>query len=160
MSVFDRTMFDLLLWFVQRRKIAHQSCIRWLIFLNRLKILVRSKIIPRLILRARLVRLKPVKSFPRFKTFCLHTGSIVRTVNGPNLIVHELVNNMSILKNAHGRLKTESFTTDHTLFIRRLFSPKRQALPNHQTSHDNTYSRFGRPFSLPTNDTVIQYLNT
>ena len=87
-------------------------------------------------------------------------GSIVQSINGPNLIVSELTNNINILQSSTKQFNTANFNTSLKLFIHRLFSSKRQALSNEKSINENNAIRFGKKFELPDDHTVMNYLRT
>ena len=81
-------------------------------------------------------------------------------MNGPNLIVSELVNNIDIFQRAAAKIGKIGFHASLTLFIRRLFASKRSALPKGDSSTENTLIRVTRPMELPSDHIVMAYLNT
>ncbi|CAF4644078.1 unnamed protein product [Rotaria socialis] len=99
----------------------------------------------------------PVQNYSTFN-FESVIGSIVQSVNGPNLIVSELTNNINILKCATVELDTIDYAAPLHLFICRLFSPKRQALPRQVTTKQNKSIRLGCRLELPNDHIVMAYL--
>ena len=87
-------------------------------------------------------------------------GSIVQSVNGPNLIISELTNNINIVQGSTARLEYVKFNASLGLFIDRLFSSKRQALPKHSCENGSNYVRVGPELELPENHFVMAHLKT
>jgi hypothetical protein len=87
-------------------------------------------------------------------------GSIVQSVNGPTLVVSELINNLNILQCATAQLNDIPFSTSLKLFIRRLFSSKQHVFPNQQSINTNKSIRLGRKCKLPNNHIVMAYLHS
>jgi hypothetical protein len=71
-----------------------------------------------------------------------------------------LINNINILKCATTEFNNVNFSTSLKLFIRRLFSSKRHALPKQDTPNENNSIRFGRKFELPKHHSVMAHLHT
>jgi hypothetical protein len=85
-------------------------------------------------------------------------GSIGQSINGPNLVVSELINNINILQCATAELNNVSFTPPLKVFIRRLFSSKRHTLPTQKSINENKSIRLGRTFELPNDHMVMVHL--
>lgn len=90
----------------------------------------------------------------------INLGSIVQSVNGPNLIIAEMANNINLLQESTAQLENMKFNESLRLFIDRLFSSKRQALPKHSSEKVSSYVRLGLKFQLPDNHTVMAHLKT
>ncbi|CAF3153953.1 unnamed protein product [Rotaria sp. Silwood2] len=95
----------------------------------------------------------PLQNYSTFN-FENTVGSIVQSVNGPTLVVSELINNLNILQCATAQLNDIPFSTSIKLFIRRLFSSKQLAFPNQQSINKNKSVRLGRKFK-PSNDHIV-----
>ena len=87
-------------------------------------------------------------------------GSIVQSVNGPNLVVSELTNNINILQAATAELNNVNFNKPLRLFIHRLFSSKRQALPKVTPTNEGISIRLGAKLELPNTHVVMAHLRT
>jgi hypothetical protein len=85
-------------------------------------------------------------------------GSIVQNVNGPNLVVSELIDNLNILQCATAELNTINFSTSLKVFIHRLFSSKRNTLPNQKSIIDNKAVRLSRKSELPHDHVAMNHL--
>ena len=81
-------------------------------------------------------------------------------MNGPNLILSELVNNIDIFQRATAKIGEIDFHESLTLFIRRLFASKRTALPKRDSSTGNSLIQVARRLELPSDHSVVTYLNT
>ncbi|CAF2096875.1 unnamed protein product [Rotaria magnacalcarata] len=99
----------------------------------------------------------PVQNYSTFN-FESVIGSIVQSVNGTNLIIPELTNNINILKCATAQLSEINPSTHLHGFIRRLFSSKRQALPRQASPDDNRSIRLGRKLTLTYDHITMVYL--
>lgn len=80
-------------------------------------------------------------------------------INGPSLILTELVNNLSIMKSAFVQLKDHNFTINLRLFIERLFASKRRAPPDNRSIDDKACVHFGKRLMLSSDDTIMKILN-
>ncbi|CAF1535124.1 unnamed protein product [Adineta ricciae] len=101
----------------------------------------------------------PVHHYSTFN-FESVVGSIVQSVNGPNLIVAELINNIRLVQCATAKLNTTSFSTDLILFVHRLFASKRQALPKQTVSNENNFIRAARKLKLSDDHVVMTHLQS
>ena len=81
--------------------------------------------------------------------------SIVQSVNGPNLVIPELVN---ILQVAKEQLVSNRFNSSLRIFITCLFSSKRQALPKLAPIDPRNSVRLGPKYQLPQDHVVMKYL--
>ena len=85
-------------------------------------------------------------------------GSLVQSINGPYLIVSELINNINLLKSAIAQLNTINYRTPLHLFIRRIFASKRQALPKEDVINQNNSIRVGHKLILSNDHIAMAYL--
>ena len=85
-------------------------------------------------------------------------GSIVQSVNGPNLVISELTNNLNIIQCATAKFNNISFTAPLKSFIRRLFSSKRRAFPILTSTNEIKSIHLGRKLQLPNDHIVMVYL--
>ena len=87
-------------------------------------------------------------------------GSIVQSINGPTLLVPELINNLNALECATGQLSDTSFSTPLKLFIHGFFYSKHHIFPNQKSINTNKPIRLGRKFKLPNDHIVMAYLHS
>jgi hypothetical protein len=70
------------------------------------------------------------------------------------------VNNIDIFQRATAKIGKIGFHASLTLFIRRLFASKRNALPKGNARTENTLIQVARQLELPSDHNVMTYLNT
>ena len=87
-------------------------------------------------------------------------GSIVQSINGPTLVVPELINNLNTLECATVQLSDIPFSTPLKLFIHGLFYSKQHIFPNQKSINTNKPIRLGRKFKLPNDHIVMDYLHS
>ncbi|CAF1532838.1 unnamed protein product [Adineta ricciae] len=100
----------------------------------------------------------PMQNYSTFN-FESVVGCIVQSVNGPNLIVTELVNNINLVQRATAESNNDSFNSSLKLFVRRLFSSKRQALPKQNNMEANENFRLAKKLELPNDHIVMVHLS-
>jgi hypothetical protein len=86
-------------------------------------------------------------------------GTIVQSINGPNLVVPELVNNINIVQCATIQFNNIKCSAPIKLFIRRLLSSKRHAFPNQMVINGNMFIRLGRKLKLANDHLVMVHLH-
>ncbi|CAF1233917.1 unnamed protein product [Adineta ricciae] len=99
----------------------------------------------------------PIQNYSTFN-FESTVGSIVQTINGPNLVIAELIDNLNILQGATAELENTRFNRSLGLFIKRIFSSKRNTFPNDTSIHEQTV-RVGRTVPLPDDHFVMEHLH-
>ncbi|CAF4568145.1 unnamed protein product [Rotaria socialis] len=106
--------------------------------------------------------LKDFGPLQNYSTFNFESviGSLVQSVNGPSLVIHELVNNINILQAATEKIDHIHLHSPLRIFIARLFSTKRQALPKVSSEDTKKSVRLGPMLKLPQDHIVMTYLNT
>ena len=87
------------------------------------------------------------------------SGTIVQSINGPNLVLSELISNINIAQCATVEFNDVKYHKSLRLFIHRMFSSKRCALPNQKTADEHGSIRLGRKFELPINHPVMVHLH-
>lgn len=85
-------------------------------------------------------------------------GTIVQSINGPNLIISELIGNINIVQCAMAEFKTMRCDTSLKSFIQRLFSSKRYAFPDQRLITKHDYIRLGRKMTIANNHCVMIHL--
>lgn len=86
-------------------------------------------------------------------------GTIIQSINGPNLIISELINNINIVQCATVEFNKINCSAPVKLFIRRLFSSKRHAFPDQQLINKNAFIRLGRKLKLENDHPVMVHLH-
>ena len=86
-------------------------------------------------------------------------GSIVQSINGPTLVVPELINNHNALECATAQLSDIPFRTPLKLFTHDLLYSKQHIFPNQKSINTNKPIRLGRKFKLPNDHIVMVYLH-
>jgi hypothetical protein len=86
-------------------------------------------------------------------------GTIVQSINGPNLIISELINNINIVQCATLEFNKTDCHTSVKLFMQRLFSSKRHAFPDQKVINDGGFIRLGRKLKLSNDHPVIVHLH-
>jgi hypothetical protein len=70
-----------------------------------------------------------------------------------------LINNINLVQCATAEFHNFNFSMSLKLFLRRMFSSKRQALPTQKTIDENHFIRLGRTLELPNDHTVLTHLH-
>ncbi|CAF1264971.1 unnamed protein product [Adineta ricciae] len=81
------------------------------------------------------------------------------SVNGPNVVVDELINNINILQCATAELKKNDFSSSLRNFVLQMFSSKRRAFSIESCTPENGYIHFGRALQLSNHHRIVTYLN-
>jgi hypothetical protein len=86
-------------------------------------------------------------------------GSIVQTINGTNLVISELSNNINLLQCATAQKEEYNFNKSLALFVHSIFSSKRCALPQQVPANQQNVSlRVARKLILSPTHAVTNYL--
>ncbi|CAF1410154.1 unnamed protein product [Adineta ricciae] len=88
------------------------------------------------------------RSFSSLYLASIHIRSITQSINGPNLIISELINNLNIVQSATNELNNINLNRSLKLYVFRIFSTKRQALPSEKSLDENFSIRFARKLDL------------
>lgn len=99
-----------------------------------------------------------LRHFFRGRSLFVVVGSLVQSINGPNLIVSELINNINLLKCATVQLNRLNYKASLHIFIHRLFSSKRKALPKEATINQNNSIRVGHKLILSNDHIAMVHL--